>query len=107
MKPTRNTPSNRICVIGNQTKYFNDFDDLAGPGLCWPGLALTGPGQGAWAGTWLAGLGWLGWAWAGPGLGLGFACAGPGLGLGGPRLGWPGLTWPGLGWLVLAGPGVD
>ena len=69
-------------LLQTRAKYFNDFDGLARPGLCWPGLALAGLGQGlGWA---LAS--WLGWA--GPGLSLGSAWAG----LAGSGLGWPGLA---------------
>ena len=60
-KPTRNTPSNRTCVMAKQRKQMFDFDDLAGD---WDGLELAGPGWlgSAWAGL---GLAWLGLGWAG------------------------------------------
>ena len=61
MKPTRNTPSNRIWAIAHKINIF---------------LMISM----AWLG--------LGWAWAGPELGLGWAWAGPGLGLGLGWLGW-------------------
>ena len=97
-----------------QNQYiFNDFDGLAGRGLCWPGLA--------WVGLAWLGLG-LGWAWAWPKLalvGLGLAgLAGVWLGLGDglaqvfcperkdwlAGAAWAG--WAGLGWLGLA-PEID
>ena len=74
MKPTRNAPSDRICVIARTPTYANDSDGLAG----------------------LAGLGWLGWAWAWAGPGLAWLSLG--------LLGWLDLDWTELAVLGQVGP---